>query len=153
MHGDGTQIWTLTHSRDFAPAFVGLLGQPAAIGETFQITSDEALPWNQIHTALANAAGVAAPELVHVASESIVQVIPEWSGLLLGDQAHSVIFDNSKVQRLVPNWRITTPFSIGAQEIIAFYDEHPQYQHVDESLDARMDLLVEHARTFGALAD
>nr|BFF16415.1 hypothetical protein GCM10025699_77180 [Microbacterium flavescens] len=54
--GDGTSLWTLTHHADFARAFVGLLGLPAAVGDVFHITSDEALPWNQIYTTLAAAA-------------------------------------------------------------------------------------------------
>ena len=38
VHGDGTSLWTITHSDDFAVAFTGLLGNPAAIGEAFTIT-------------------------------------------------------------------------------------------------------------------
>ncbi len=145
VHGDGTSLWVLTHSRDFAPAFVGLLGQPAAIGEAFQITSAEAMPWNQIHESLSRAAGVE-PEYVHIASESIVSALPDWSGMLLGDQAHSVIFDNSKVRRLVPGWSVTTPFSAGAREIVAWHDAHPEHAVVDAALDAALDALVERHR-------
>jgi len=145
VHGDGTSLWTMTHSRDFAPAFVGLLGQPAAIGEAVQITSDEAMPWNQIHASLAAAAGVE-PEYVHIASASLVAAIPEWSGPLLGDQAHSVIFDNTKVKRLVPGWAATTPFSAGAREIVAWHDANPASARVDDALDAKLDALVERVR-------
>src|SRR5262249_13893640 len=62
VHGDGTSLWTLTHHRDFAHAFVGLLGHEAAIGDTFHITSDETLTWNQIHEILARAAGAPRPK-------------------------------------------------------------------------------------------
>ena len=77
MHGDGTSLWTLTHHRDFARAFVGLLGHPAAIGDSFHITSDEWLTWNQIFTLVAAAAGVE-PRLVHVPSDAIAAADPEW---------------------------------------------------------------------------
>ena len=99
VHGDGTSLWVLTHHRDFAVGFVGLLGNPRAVGEAFHITSDELLTWNQIYTLLAQAAG-AEPNLVHVPSEIIARFDPELGAGLLGDKAHSVIFDNSKIREL-----------------------------------------------------
>ncbi len=48
--GDGTSLWTITHNSDFAKGLLGLLGNPAAIGQDFHITSDEALTWDQIYS-------------------------------------------------------------------------------------------------------
>ena len=118
VHGDGTSLWTLTHHTDFAKAFVGLLGHPQAIGDSFHITSDEVLTWNQVYETMAAAAGVT-PRLVHVASETIAEADAELGTSLLGDRAHSVIFDNSKVKSLVPDYVATTPFARGAHEIMA----------------------------------
>jgi nucleoside-diphosphate-sugar epimerase len=143
--GDGTSLWTLTHHRDFAYAFVGLLGQPAAIGDSFHITSDEWLPWNEIFTTVAAAAGVEA-ELVHVPSDAIAALDPEWGAGLLGDKAHSMIFDNTKVKRLVPGYTATIPFSTGAREIMDWYDADRSRQRVDTDLDATMDALVKQYR-------
>ena len=144
VHGDGTSLWTLTHNTDFAKAFVGLLGHPAAIGDTFQITSHEVLTWNQIATGLGAAAGTT-PELVHIASDTIAAAIPEWGPGLLGDKAHSVIFDNAKVRSLVPDFVATTPFWQGAREIIDWYDADKSRRVVDHTLDAALDGLVERA--------
>lgn len=141
VHGDGTSLWTLTHARDFAHAFVGLLGHPAAIGDSFHITSDEWLPWDEIYRTVAAAAGVE-PRLVHVPSDAIAAADPEWGAGLLGDKAHSMIFDNSKVKRLVPDYVATTPFAVGAREIMDWYDAEPSRQQVDGALDATMDKLV-----------
>jgi nucleoside-diphosphate-sugar epimerase len=142
VHGDGTSLWTLTHSRDFANAFVGLLGRPQAYGDSFTITSDNWLTWNQIYTALANAAGVAQPHLVHVASETIAAADPELGPGLLGDKAHSVIFDNSKIKLLVPGWVATIPYAVGAREIIDWHDADPSRQVVDQDRNALWDKLV-----------
>ena len=60
VHGDGTSLWTLTHHRDFARGFNGLLALPAAIGQAIHITSDEWLTWNQIFELMGRAAGVEA---------------------------------------------------------------------------------------------
>jgi nucleoside-diphosphate-sugar epimerase len=141
VHGDGTSLWTLTHHVDFAKAFVGLLGHPAAIGDSFHITSDEWLSWNQIFQIVADAAGVEA-KLLHVPSDAIAAADPEWGAGLLGDKAHSMVFDNSKVRRLVPNFTAVIPFADGAREILDWYDADPSRQRVDTAMDATMDQLV-----------
>ncbi len=141
VHGDGTSLWTLTHHADFARAFVPLLGRPQAIGDTFHITGDEAQPWNQIYTTLGRAAG-AEPDLVHVASDQIARVVPDWGPGLLGDAAHSVIFDNSKVKQLVPGWNATIAWSEGAREIIEWFDADPTRRVVSAEAEARIDKLV-----------
>lgn len=141
VHGDGTSLWTLTHHADFARGFVPLLGHPAAIGETYHITSDEWLPWNAIYEMVAQAAGVTA-DLVHIPSDVIAAADPGWGAGLLGDKAHSMIFDNSKIRRIVPEYRCVIPFWQGAQEIMAWYDADKSRQRVDEGMDATMDSLV-----------
>ena len=146
VHGDGTSLWTLTHSDDFAKGFVGLLGNPQAIGDSFHITSDESLTWNQIHEILGAAAG-AEPRIVHVPSDAIFATDETWGRSLLGDKAHSVIFDNAKIRRLVPDYVATTPFSHGAREIIAWYDDDPARRHVDARVDELMDQLAGAFRT------
>ncbi len=149
VHGDGSSLWTLTHHEDFARAFVGLLGHARAIGDTFHITSDEWLSWDQIHLLLAKAAGTAA-KLVHLPSETIARHDREWGDSLLGDKTHSMIFDNSKVKRLVPGWEAKIPFSRGAEEIMTYYDADPIRQVVDPAFDATMDKLVDIARRLEA---
>jgi nucleoside-diphosphate-sugar epimerase len=143
--GDGTSLWTLTHSTDFAHAFVGLLGHPAAIGDSFHITSDEWLSWNEIFSTVAEVAGLE-PELVHVPSDAIAAADPEWGAGLLGDKAHTMIFDNAKVKRLVPDYVARVPFVRGAREILAWFEGDPARQQVDAALDATMDGLVERYR-------
>jgi nucleoside-diphosphate-sugar epimerase len=131
VHGDGTSLWVLTHHEDFSKGFVGLLGNQHAIGHAVHITSDEVLSWNQIYGILAHAAGVE-PQIVHVPSDLIAAFNPEVGAGLLGDKAHSVVFDNSKIKRLVPDFVATIPFSQGAQEIVDWYDADPARQVVDE---------------------
>jgi nucleoside-diphosphate-sugar epimerase len=141
VHGDGTSLWTLTHHADFAQGFVPLLGHPRTIGEAFHITSDDVLTWNQITEALATAAGTQA-DIVHVPSDAIAAAHPGWGGSLLGDKAHSLIFDNAKLRSVVPAYRPTIPFEHGAREIIAWYDEDPARQVTDAGIDAAMDTLI-----------
>ncbi|MFR9775582.1 SDR family oxidoreductase [Micromonospora sp. MS34] len=145
VHGDGTSLWTLTHHADFARGFVPLLGDPRTLGDVFHITSDEALTWNQIAETLAAAAGVEA-RIVHVPSDAIAAADPEWGAGLLGDKAHSMLFDNAKLRSVVPDYVPTIPFARGAREIVAWHDEDPARQRVDARLDAVMDQLIERYR-------
>lgn len=141
VHGDGTSLWTLTHHVDFAKGFVGLLGNSRAIGEAYTITSDDVLTWNQIFTMLGAAAGVE-PALVHVTSEQIATVLPEWGPGLLGDKSHSMIFDNTKIKNLVPGYVATIPFEQGAREIVAWRDADPARRSVDERINVAIDRMV-----------
>jgi nucleoside-diphosphate-sugar epimerase len=147
VHGDGTSQWTLTHADDFAVAFVGLLAHPLAVGDSFTITGTHAPTWNQIYTWLGWAAGVE-PELVHVASETIAMVVPDLGPGLVGDKAHSMVFDCSKVSALVPQFRTTITYDQAVNEQIAWFDRHPEAQQVDAELDGMFDRLVTGARSF-----
>ncbi|WP_169581200.1 SDR family oxidoreductase [Microbacterium thalassium] len=147
IHGDGTSLWTITHSDDFAVAFAGLLANPEAIGDAFTITGSHAPTWNQIYGWLAAAAGVDEPDFVHVASETIAAFAPDLGPGLVGDKAHSMLFDNAKVTALVPEFRTTITFDEGARRLVAHYDAHPELQGGDESRDALFDRIAAHARS------
>jgi nucleoside-diphosphate-sugar epimerase len=139
--GDGTSLWTLTHNTDFAKGLVGLFGQPAAIGEDFHITSDEALEWNQVYELLGEAAGVEL-DILHVPSEAIVAAEPEQLGSLFGDKIHSSVFDNSKLRSVVPDFQATVPFSEGIKETIAWFDADPSRQAIDHTANELWDRIV-----------
>lgn len=141
IQGDGTSLWTLTHSSDFAKGLVGLLGNSQAIGEAFHITSDEWLTWNQIAEILAGAAGASA-NLVHIPSDFIARFDPQWGASLLGDKSHSMIFDNRKIKRVVPEFTAVIPFTRGAAEIVAWYDADPARREVDEAFDQLQDRVI-----------
>jgi nucleoside-diphosphate-sugar epimerase len=141
VHGDGTSIWTLTHHRDFAVGLVGLLGNPNAIGEAYHITSDEWLSWNSIFLSLASAMNVK-PRLVHIPSEIIAKYDRETGDSLLGDKAHSMIFDNSKIRKAVPDFNPRIPFSEGAKEIVQWHEEHAGRLKTDDRINQYMDKLI-----------
>jgi nucleoside-diphosphate-sugar epimerase len=150
VQGDGTSLWTVTHSDDFAKGFVPLLGNTRTIGEAFHITSNDVLTWNQITMILAAAAGAEA-KIVHVPSEAIAAADPVWGAALLGDSAHSLIFDNSKLRTVAPDYVATITLEQAAPEIIAWHDQDPAQQRVDADLDALMDKLSADFRVHGAI--
>lgn len=142
IHGDGTSLWTLTHNSDFAIAFVGLLGHPEAIGEAVHITSDEVLNWNQIYKRIGQAAG-ADPNIVHISTDFIAAFSPPGTADgLLGDQAVSIVFDNSKIKRLVPDYKATVPFSEGIKQTLAWFESHPEQCTIDREWNDLLDSLI-----------
>lgn len=144
VHGDGTSLWTLTHSSDFAVAFTGLLGDRRTVGDSFTITSDEALTWDQVYRAIGAAAGVE-PNLVHVSSETIARYAPSQGPGLLGDKAHSVVFDNTKIKSVVPWYVCRVPYAEGARRIVAAYDADPSLATPNQEFEDVYDALVELA--------
>jgi nucleoside-diphosphate-sugar epimerase len=142
VHGDGSSLWTLTHSRDFAKAFCGLMGNIHAIGEAVHITSDESLTWNQIYHCL-GACVNKEPILRHISSEFLIKCDRALAGSLLGDKSNSVVFDNSKIKRLVPGFTAATRFDEGVRESIAFYMKNTFMQTPDPAFDEWTDRVIE----------
>lgn len=142
IHGDGTSLWTMTFNTDFAKGFVGLMGNVHAIGETFQITSDETLTWNQIYAGIAAALGVEL-KAVHVASEFLAATSHfDLLGSLIGDKANSVVFDNSKLKHAVPGFQATVRFDQGVRIAINNILNHPELQVDDPEFDAWCDRVI-----------
>ena len=141
VHGDGLSLWTVTHSDDFAKGFVGLLGNIHAIGEAVHITSDESLTWNQIYTLIGNALGVE-PKIYHVASEMLIAMNLGYEGNLLGDKSYSVVFDNSKIKRLVPDFCATIRFDMGVKWSVENYLNKPEMQKDDTEFDRFTDRVI-----------
>lgn len=140
--GDGTSLWQLTHNADFAKGLLGLFGHQGSIGHAFHITTDEVLNWNQIFEATAEAAGVDELNCVHIASDFIVACLPEAEGGLHGDKAGSMVLDNSKIKRFVPDYVATCRYRDGIKKSIAYYDSDPARQLVDEVANSNYNKLI-----------
>lgn len=141
VHGDGSSLWVVTHAEDFGRGFVGLLGNDHAIGHAFHITTDEVLTWNQLYETIADALGVKA-NIVHMASEFIAQVAPQMRGGLLGDKAWSVVFDNTKIKRFVPDFQAVIPFREGIRRTFAWFDADETRRRVDDKVNQEMDRIL-----------
>jgi nucleoside-diphosphate-sugar epimerase len=139
--GDGASLWVVTWNEDFAKGLLGLLGNPAAIGEAFQITSDEVLTWDQIHLETYRALDLE-PSLIHISSDLIAAYWPHAYGSLIGDKSNSVVFDNSRIKSLVPDYHCEVNWAEGLRRVLAWYDAHPQFKTVDAEFDALCDRII-----------
>jgi len=141
IHGDGTSLWTITHSRDFAIGLVGLLGHQQAIGQSFHITSDELLTWNQIYDAVALAAGRPA-EKIYIPSDYLGKFSPDLKGSLLGDKAVSTIFDNSKIKRFVPEFQANIRFKEGIKKTVSWFESDKDRIIMNPAANEFMDTII-----------
>lgn len=142
VHGDGSSLWTLTHNSDFAKAFVGIMGNSAAVGEAIQITSDESITWDKIYDCIGLALDVEVKK-VHVATDFLVACDADLEGGLVGDKANTVVFDNSKIKRLVPDFVATTRFDQGIRLCVEYILSHPELKVPDEEFDCFCDNIIE----------
>lgn len=141
IHGDGSSLWTVTHNTDFAKAFVGLMANPAALGEAVQITSDEVLTWDKIYDCIGNVLNIEVKK-VHVTTDFLAACDPGYLGGLAGDKSNSVVFDNSKLKRLVPDYVAVTRFDQGVRLSIEYFLSHPELQIPDEEFDLFCDRVI-----------
>jgi nucleoside-diphosphate-sugar epimerase len=139
--GDGTSLFTITHNTDFAKGFVGLLGNFKSIGHAFHITSDEVLTWDQIARFIGAAAGVE-PDIIHVTSDFICRISPEYTGGLIGEKSVSMVFDNSKIKHFVPGFTATMPFAKGIKDSIRWYEANPELCSADEGFNSLSDRII-----------
>lgn len=143
VHGDGTSLWTMTFNTDFAKAFTGLMGNIHAIGEAYQITSDESLTWNQIYKTIADILGVEYKPY-YVPSDFLASLGKyDLTGALLGDKSNTVVFDNSKLKRAVPDFKATVRFDMGVRKSIEYVLAHKESQKEDEEFDLWCDKIID----------
>ena len=141
LHGDGMSLWTLTHSKDVAKGIVGLMGNVHAIGEAVHITSDETITWNKAYEIMGNCLGVK-PVIYHLPTEIIARYYPDYEGKLFGDLANSVVFDNSKIKRLVPGFCADIRFDQGCQMAVDYVMAHPEMHVEDKAFDDECEHLI-----------
>lgn len=140
--GDGTSLWVLTWNADFAVGLMGLLGNPKAIGEALQITSDEVLSWDQIYLEAYQALGLN-PNVVHIPSDFIAKFDEHAIGSLIGDKSNSVVFDNSKIKRFVPEYNCKVKWSEGVRRSLTWFESHPEFQTIDHDAEKMWDKILE----------
>ena len=143
--GDGTSLWVVTWNGDFAKGLIGLLGRPEAIGEAYHITSDEVLTWDQIYKEVYDALGVE-PNIVHASTDLIATYWEHAVGSLTGDKINSVVFDNTKIKRLVPDFQCEVNWAEGVRRAVDWHQAHPEFQTLDPVMEQTVDAIIEGAQ-------
>jgi hypothetical protein len=66
----------------------------------------------------------------------------DFVGSLIGDKANSVVFDNSKVKALVPDFKAEVSVKEGIRRTVEHILVHPEYQNDDEEFDQWCDRVI-----------
>jgi len=140
--GDGTSLWVLTWNGDFAKGLLGLFGRSDALGEAFHITSDQVLTWNQIYEELGRAIGIE-PKIIHIPSDLIAAYSERAVGSLIGDKANSVVFDNSKIKRFVPDFECEVSWEEGVRKALVWHEADMERQAIDHDANQLWDKIIE----------
>lgn len=142
IHGDGTSLWTITHNSDFAKGYCGLVGNIHAIGQAYHITSDERVTWNQIYQCIADTLNVPL-KACHIPSDFLAAISDyDFEGSLIGDKASTVIFDNTKIKRAVPEFRADIRADQGIRQTVQHLLAHPELQQTDPEFDTWCDRVI-----------
>lgn len=142
LHGDGSSLWTLTYSTDFAAVFAGLLGNEEALGEAFHITRHmESFAWDEIFAAMGRALD-AEPHIVHVPTDTLIRYKADWAGPLLGDKTWSVLFDNSKVMAVAGEFECRVGLDEGMRLAAEHYRRRAGAYRPDPQRHALLDRIA-----------
>jgi len=139
--GDGSSHWTLTHHEDFAYAFIDILGNHHAYDQDYHLTSDKVYTWNEITSLMYNALDMK-PNIIYLPYEHIKKHFPEMEGMLMGDNMHDTIFDNSKIKKVAPHYRSLIELKDRIPKMIAYYQNNESLMQIDESFLKRYDEMI-----------
>ena len=139
LHGDGTTLWTVTHSADFANGVMDFLKSGHPPGDTFHITADDTYNWREITAAVCRAIGVSAPKICYRTTEEIDSVSPRYGNGLKWHKMWCDIYDNRKFKAACPSWRTRVALEDGIREAVAYYRSDTALMVPNEQLNAILD--------------
>lgn len=100
IHGDGNSLWTLTHSEDFANAFIQLLNKKSIQGEIFHLTSEQHCTWNDIFAIYSNLLGKKIQK-VYMEPEEIMRRSPIIGEPIVSDKIYNRYFNLEKINKYI----------------------------------------------------
>lgn len=135
-------VCTLTNTKEFAIAVIGLFGNTKAYGQSVHITSDCEYTWGRIAGILGDSLNTET-FLIDVPITYLERLknpgfeIEECKG----DKSRNMIFDNTKIKELVPEFKGNMAFEQQIPECIEFYNKK-EHQIVDYIWEGRIDRII-----------
>lgn len=148
---NGSTVTTLTHSSDFAKVVVELMGNKSAYGEAFHIANDKQSTWGEVLDDIDNILDLKSNR-INFTQESIYTAIPVYKDVLLGDKGTKMVFDNSKLHSVIPNFTFEKSLSEGLKETLDFYEAHPDKQLLDFRWMGQVDKLCSEKHSAGDMS-
>lgn len=131
----------MTRVEDFAIGIVGLIGNPKAYNEAFNVCGDETPSFNEVLDALSDLTGKAV-KTVDVTSDFYAQELPNRAGEILGGRSMNSFNSNEKIKAVVPLFRQTISLKKGIEMTYnAYRDNHFQYG-IDWNFEGDTDRII-----------
>jgi len=144
MFGDGSTSWSWTFATDLAKAFVGVLGNEKTYGQAYNATSEERRIWEDLYLEFGNLVGKE-PHIVHLPSELLYRAAPNLCNHLYFEKTFAGLFDNSKIKKDVPTFKVEISLNEGLQNMLAWWEkEENQVDPEKEILEDRLVNIFNH---------
>ena len=151
--GNGNNQSTITHSEDLCRALVGLILNPKAFNNDFNITSDETFTWNQVLGIIGKVVGIK-PIPVYLPVEFVEENSPLLKGSIAGDKARNMLFDNTKIKEVLEDDNLfQIKFEDGIKKTYHFMKNTFKVYKTDMEWDKEIDGLIEKYNEKGPAAD
>lgn len=138
---EGCAFSTITRVEDFAIGLVGLLGNPKAYNEIFNIVGDERYHWKDVIEKLGKILKHK-PVYLNITKEQLAQEMPNRKGEILGGRGISQLLDNSKLKSVVPNFKTTISLDEGLLRTVNYYLKNNFLLGIDYRFDAAWDRIA-----------
>ncbi len=143
IHDDGEGLWAMLRSEDFAGLLYGIFGKSEAVGEIFQIASEESLSWKHIYSIVADELGMTL-KACYISSEALIDEGQTFNlgAKLYGDKARSLKFNNEKIKKIVGGYSQIYSMETGIRDSVRCVVTNPEFQKEDIEFDEWCDKMV-----------
>ncbi len=122
MHGDGSGVWTLTHSYDVASALYQITINKIFIGDLINIVSDVKTTWREISDNLFEALGNDT-KIIYKTPDEINAVSTYLGNGIIGHKMWDDFYDNAKLKKYLSEWVPSISNRDGIKSSINWYLE------------------------------
>lgn len=145
--GDGTSLWTLTHSFDFATALLGLIESGLSSGD-YNVVGDEVLTWIEILDGIYLALGVKSKRTVCITTDELIQIHPKLGFEAASHRSWCDIYDNSKLKSVIPTWKPVVKYKDGIAKTIEWFLQSEERRKITNTdFDDNFDKWLEDKNT------
>lgn len=138
---EGKNRTNMTRVEDFAVGLVGLIGNPAAYNQAFNVCGDETPSWNDVLDALGEALGCQV-KTIDIDAQFYGDELPSRKGELIGGRCFDGINANQKLKNAVPDFKQTVFLKEGVRKTVEAIKKQNYQQGIDWSFDAEHDRII-----------
>lgn len=147
---NGLNKLNITHVDDFAKGVVGLLGNPNADNEVFNVVGDFVHTWKDVLTVVEKLTGYKVNTIDIPVTFYANELVGDTKESLLGGRSKDLVCSNEKLKKAVPGFCSDISLEEGVKRTLDFYQTHNYYRGFDYYYDGLCDYIIEkYCKTYG----